>query len=755
MPAEKNMTLRVVVPIIVTIAAVAVGIAFFINATGQGSGASSNKPADAQPAATPADEQSKDDANADQPTDSGTQPDAPPNPAPTEPVRDDQPAIEPAEKPASTAPIAALHARPVPIQDETLVLGSLDETSPYRLRVELTTIGAGIQRIESSRYYKTIRHKDHYLIQQRQNSADGSRAAIPMSVTGMMVNGQWVPLFNTDTPEATRLWRIASQTDTRIAFEAIIENESNDPVMRLVRQFTLSEGSFDLRIDLLAENLTDAPLELSFIQTGPVALPEDRGGYRIPLERVRFGALLDPKRDPSREIVEGDRKLLSMSKALTMSEPKFDKQGNPLPPETVWPNANIYDGFSDLVWLAQSSRYFSAIAHAMPEEGQDKALWATARVYPKSLVFYRTDNKGRSIAYPDALHLEMQSRALTAEPGQTLNLPMGFYAGPTSERYLAGSENPVYARTAMDSIVIYQLSFGLCAMCTFQWLADLLHAFLSILHKYVVFDWALAIMVLVVCVRTILHPITKKSQISMMRFSKQMQALAPKQKAIQEKYKDDRVKMQQEMTRLMREEGVNYAGMLGCIPMFLQTPVWIALYAMLYTVFELRHEPAFFGAVQAVFPNWSFLGDLSVGDHFIDFGHSLFTVPMMGDITGINILPVLLGVVFYMQQKYMTPPPSAQLTPEQQSQQKMMKIMMIVMFPVFMYNAPAALAIYFITNSTLGILESRYIRSHVDQDALVPDKPKHAGLGRKKVANKARSPFQRTEEPRKRYKDRQ
>ena len=52
MPAEKNMTLRVVVPIIVTIAAVAVGIAFFINATGQGPGASSNKPADAQPAAT-------------------------------------------------------------------------------------------------------------------------------------------------------------------------------------------------------------------------------------------------------------------------------------------------------------------------------------------------------------------------------------------------------------------------------------------------------------------------------------------------------------------------------------------------------------------------------------------------------------------------------------------------------------------------------------------------------------------------------
>ena len=83
---------------------------------------------------------------------------------------------------------------------------------------------------------------------------------------------------------------------------------------------------------------------------------------------------------------------------------------------------------------------------------------------------------------------------------------------------------------------------------------------------------------------------------------------------------------------------------------------------------------------------------------------------------------VLLGVVFFIQQKYMMPPPSATMTPEQQAQQRMMKVMMVVMFPVFMYNAPSGLAIYFIANSTLGILEMRYIRAHINKNDLLTPK---------------------------------
>ena len=67
------------------------------------------------------------------------------------------------------------------------------------------------------------------------------------------------------------------------------------------------------------------------------------------------------------------------------------------------------------------------------------------------------------------------------------------------------------------------------------------------------------------------------------------------------------------------------------------------------------------------------------------------------------------------------------MTPEQEQTQFMMKIMMVVMFPLFMYNAPSGLAVYFITNSVLAIFESKYIRSHIaEHDLLNVDKLKQS-----------------------------
>jgi YidC/Oxa1 family membrane protein insertase len=258
----------------------------------------------------------------------------------------------------------------------------------------------------------------------------------------------------------------------------------------------------------------------------------------------------------------------------------------------------------------------------------------------------------------------------------------------------------------------------MCGFCTFSFLTSALLAVLHGLH-IVVRDWGLSIILLVCCVRLVLHPVTKWSQIRMQRFGKQMQAMAPKQKRIQEKYASDPQKLREEMARLWREEGVSPTGMLGCIPMFLQTPVWIALYATLYFAFELRHQPAFYGIFQRIqpqtWPTWWFLGDLAEPDRLLYFGHPWFTIPWLGWVVhSLNILPVILAVVFFIQQKYLTPPPTpGSMTPEQEQQQKIMKWMMVFMFPLLMYNAPCGLTLYFIVNSTLGIMESKYIRSHM------------------------------------------
>jgi YidC/Oxa1 family membrane protein insertase len=84
-----------------------------------------------------------------------------------------------------------------------------------------------------------------------------------------------------------------------------------------------------------------------------------------------------------------------------------------------------------------------------------------------------------------------------------------------------------------------------------------------------------------------------------------------------------------------------------------------------------------------------------------------------------------MGVVFWAHQKYLSPPPSASMSPEMEQQQKIMKIMFPLMMPIFMYAAPSGLTIYFITNSTLGILENKHIRHNAEKKGLLdPEKIK-------------------------------
>ena len=92
-------------------------------------------------------------------------------------------------------------------------------------------------------------------------------------------------------------------------------------------------------------------------------------------------------------------------------------------------------------------------------------------------------------------------------------------------------------------------------------------------------------------------------------------------------------------------------------------------------------------------------------------------------LTGINGLPLMMGLIFYLQQKYMTPPATGTQTPEQEQMQKIMRWMLVITFPLFLYGAPSGLTLYIVTSSTIGILESRWIRKKVDTMDLDSDPP--------------------------------
>jgi YidC/Oxa1 family membrane protein insertase len=690
---DKNTLLRILVPLILLIVGVGVAVAVFRNSTAGAPPAGAGGPVANVPPA------------------SGS-------PAPAQPTG-------PADSPA--APISGLHAQVFDDAADFTPVGDLDPSGPFMIKLEFSRVGAGLTSLRLARHFDTIERlpDGHTLIQGERTKQVGSAkpTLTPMAALGIRINGALVELSGVtlDGSAVRRIWRQTAPGE----FEAIILDEQEQPVARVVRRYELKEGSYDVALRQTVENLTTGPMDIRWYQLGPVDLPKDAVTYGGDKRRVRFGYLPPRSINPGGQYVAADEFLWPRESAHVMG--KWDKAAGRYPAvQPLWPNASsIAEGYEP-VWVGMTNRYFGVSMHPLIDPdapAPNKAL----RVDPRAGIDRVLLDPADGVADSMSMAVRLNSPQERVEAGASLDMSLGLYAGPLSHPVIRKDDAraSLLRAVGIDGIVVYNFG-GPCAWCTFTWLTEGLLVLLLALHDWVFHDWALAIIFLVVCVRGALHPVTKWSQIRVQRFGKQMQDMAPKQKKIQEKFGHDKKQMQSEMARLWKEEGINPAGMLGCLPMFLQTPIWIALYAMLYFAFELRHEPAFFGVFQHLTGgNWWFMGDLAEPDRAVLFGTNYnipFLSSLMGPIHSLNLLPFILGVVFFAHQKYLTPPPSAAMTPEQIQQQKIMKWMTVVMFPVFMYNAPSGLAVYFIANSTFAIFESRYIRAHITKHDLMNPK---------------------------------
>lgn len=719
MRPEPNPLVRIIVPVVLLLAGVGIAWAMLRNTQ------SSTSPAPAQPAQTTPSTTTPAAATADKPATptAGTQP---------TPGAQSSPGTEPA---ASTptmqaAPTGVTYtARAVP-RTTYAVLGELPPAStpasPERLRMRLTfsPLGAGLAELALADHFTSIQKTEHEVIQRfAPLPTNTSIGLVAFSADAIELNGVTVPLwFSTGD---TTFWRETAPG----AFEAVIADDKNVDVCKITRRYILRPGSYEFLIEQRIINLTQAPLKARLICYGPIDQPLPQVRYGGDTRRVEFGY-----RRPGDPTVVNDDYVIAHQKVLGNADGTSPTGVPTWKLKSIWPNPSSIKNKHELAFAATTGRYFTVAVHAPVSPATNTSISAAP---PSTGGFGPGASIDRAAVFPDpathsppssggpagVLALRISGPELTIDPAATADASVNVYAGPISKKFIANE--PIAQAAGLESVIIYTFG-GPCAFCTFQSIAQLLRWLLGVLHDYVVFDWAIAVMLLVVCVRTLLHPITRMSQTSLLRFSKQMQRVAPKQKALQEKYKNDPVKMREELARLMREENVNYLGALGCLPTLLQTPVWIALYATIYFTFELRHEHAFFGVFQHLTNHhWDFLGDLAEPDHLINlkriFGWSSgLYIPLlstlMGPIESINLIPLILGVVFYIQQKYMQPPTTATLTPEQETQQKMIKVMTVVMFPLFMYNAPAALSLYFATNSTLGIIESKWIRAKVERE---------------------------------------
>jgi YidC/Oxa1 family membrane protein insertase len=605
------------------------------------------------------------------------------------------------EAPAISAPSYVV--RPAaPAESGFAPLGDLDDDD-QRIALEFSPFGAGIKEIRLPDEFETVKFENQITLQREQISSAGGRA-VPFAAVSIDINGVNVEIGGTDVAP---LW---TQTAPG-TFELYIDSEAGGPIVRIERRFELKpENRHGFVLTESVENLSSEPLRVVLNTLAMLDLPKADSTYGGDRRRIRYGFLQSPEKQGNSLRVTVDDELLSRNKLLGKKTQQqygkayeFQRQ--------VWPNNDLLLNSQRLSWIGFSDRYFTVLIHPVFDassvtSADEKLLSGIANI-----------NRFMLEPLADAIDatqvLGLQSEQVEIGPGAMHTSQLGVYAGIRSKEEFVSE--PMTAALNMPDMIVYSLG-GICAPCTFQWLAHILIDVLKVFHS-IVGDWAISIILLVFLVRACLHPVTRWSQIRLQKFSVQMQSMAPKQKALREKFKDDSKRMQQEMAKLWKEEGINPAGALGCLPMFLQTPVWIALYATLFFAVELRHEPAFYGVFQSM-GGWQFVNDLASPDGAIPLWFS-FSFPLWGTVDSVNLLPLLMGFLMFAHQKLLTPPTSVSMTPEQEAQQKMMKIMMVVGFPLMMYAAPSGLALYFITNSTVGIAENKWIRHHMKKHGML------------------------------------
>lgn len=368
--------------------------------------------------------------------------------------------------------------------------------------------------------------------------------------------------------------------------------------------FTLSTGDYTANLKVEIKNLTNGVLKGEpVIKWNDAVLPSKGGGF--------FGFLKQPPIENKSPVYYINGKVKHEANVAAL-DAKVEKVGS-------------------MLWAGFESRYFmGAIVPRTQGEGQSLALGTlTTSDLPQ----------GARAAW-----VGVKAPAIVIPAGEMVGRDYLVYAGPKEIQRLKAVD------VGLDKVIDYGW-FTVIAI-------PILHA-LKFFHS-VVNNYGVAIILLTIFVKLLLHPINMKSLKSM----KKMQDLQPKLKELQVKFGNDKQRIQQETMNIFKANGAN--PLSGCLPMALQIPIYIALYRVLWNSIELFHAPFF-----------AFYRDLSAPDPYL-------------------ITPIVLGLFMVLQQKLT---PTATADP---AQRKMMMIMP-VMFSVFMLFLPVGLVIYILVNTGMSV----------------------------------------------------
>ena len=328
-------------------------------------------------------------------------------------------------------------------------------------------------------------------------------------------------------------------------------------------------------------------------------------------------------------------------------------------------------------WVAQRNKYFlMALVPEHPAQGARLSTW------PDST--YR--GKHHPKLYETSLSLGL------AETGELEN-KLKLYLGPLDYSSIRAADTSLEETMSWGWKIIEPFSKGVFWTLVFA-------------HKYIP-NYGVVLILFALVVKLIVWPLTFKSHQSM----KRMQMLQPKLKELQTKHKDNPQKMQQEVMGLYKEYKVNPMG--GCWPVFIQMPLFYALFIIFRSTIELRGQP---------FLLW--INDLSMPDVLFTLP---FTIPLYGD--HLAVLPFVMAISSFLQSK------STMTDPNQKGMLYFMPIMFIFLFN----NFPSGLTLYYTLFNLLSWGQQKMMKVHdPGLEKLVEDTEREQELKAQREERRAR-----------------
>ncbi len=294
-------------------------------------------------------------------------------------------------------------------------------------------------------------------------------------------------------------------------------------------------------------------------------------------------------------------------------------------------------------WILTSSKYFTVAIIERPD----------TKVKADGIYYFILKN--------DKLNIGLYYDSLKLAPSESKTIKLKSYLGPKQKAEVQKFDEDLTEITSFK--VIAGLGF----------ISDFLLVLMKFLYRFIP-NYGVVIIIITLLFKLVFYPLTHKSMKSM----KKMQDIQPILQDLQKRYKDDPKQLQQETMRMYKTYGVNPFS--GCLPLLIQTPIFIALYTTFGGAIELRCAPFLF---------W--IQDLSRPD----------TVAMISNFS-VNILPILMGVAMLGQQL-------VQGSQKNQSQQTAFLKFLPLMFLFFFWNFPSGLVLYWLMNNIFTIIQTMII----------------------------------------------